>query len=128
MDVLGDLGPLHLSLAETAPQLADQLRLVVPALHVALGQHAAAGVARQVAADLDAAPLHERAGLALLAEAEALERGEQVHAEAVVRREHVDVTGGNTSHGIDLGGHVVVRAVVEGLQPRPQLGGVDILL
>src|SRR5881628_1631821 len=75
----------------SAAQLADQLGLVIPALHVALGEHPAAGVARQLAADLDAAALHERAGLALLAEAEPFERGQEVHAEAVVGGEHVDI-------------------------------------
>src|SRR5438093_10287796 len=82
VDVLRDLGALHLAVSETSAQLPDELGLVVPALHVALGEHAAAGVARKIAADLDAAPLHERAGLAFFAEAEALERRQQVHAEA----------------------------------------------
>src|SRR5438093_5530676 len=98
VDVLRDLGALHLAVSETAPQLADELGLVIPALHVALGEHTAARVARKIAADLDAASLHERSGLALFAEAEALERREQVNAEAVIGGEHVDVLGGHAGH------------------------------
>jgi hypothetical protein len=41
---------------------------------------------------------------------------------------NVDVLRSDARHRIDLGGHVAVRAVVEGLEPRPQLGGVDVLL
>src|SRR5207245_4772693 len=106
VDILSDLGALHLPVAETAAQLADQLRLVVPALHVALGEHPAAGVARQLAADLDAAALHERAGLALLAEAEQLERGQEVHAEDVVGGVHDDILWGLASTLHDLLLHV----------------------
>ena len=113
---------------ETAAQLADELGLVVPALHVALGEHAAARVAGQLAADLDAPVLHERARLAFLAEAEAFERREQVHAEAVVGGEHVDVLRRDARHGIDLRGHVAMRRVIEILETRPQLRGVDVLL
>ena len=65
---------------------------------------------------------------AFLAEAEALERGEQVHAEAVVGGEHVDVLRRDARHRIDLRGHVAVRRVIEILEPRPQLRRVDVLL
>src|SRR5215469_7773970 len=128
VDVLSNLSALNLAPSKATAQLPDELRLVVPALHVALGEHAAARVARKIAADLDPPALHERTGLALLAEAEALERREQVHAEAVVRGEHVDVARGHARHGIDLGRHVTMGAVVEGFEPRPELRGVDVLL
>src|SRR5690606_19373436 len=86
--VLRDLRAFHLPRAQPPTQLAHELGLVVPALHVALREHAPAGVAGQLPADLDAPVLHERAALALLAEAEAFERCEQVHAEAVVGSEY----------------------------------------
>src|SRR5207302_1574904 len=73
VDVLRDLRVLHLARPETAAKLSHELRLMVPALHVALGEHAAARVARQHAADLDTASLDERAALAFLAEAEAFQ-------------------------------------------------------
>src|SRR5262245_9488206 len=110
VDVLGDLGALHLPVTETTAQLADQLGLVVPALHVALGEHPAAGVARQLAADLDAAAMHERAGLTLLAEAEPFERGQEMYAEAVVGGEYVDILWHHAGHRIVLGRNVVMGA------------------
>ena len=75
MDVLADLRALHLALGARVlvTQLADELRLVVPRLHVRLGQHAARGIAGDLTADFDAAALDERAALAGLAEAEAFE-------------------------------------------------------
>jgi hypothetical protein len=54
--VLRHLGPLHLVRPQATAHLAEPFRLVVPAVHRALGEHAAAGVARQLAADCDAAP------------------------------------------------------------------------
>src|SRR5712691_2053614 len=105
VDVLRYLRARHLTAPEAAPQLTDELRLMVPALHVALREHAAARVAWQLPADLDAAVLDERAAPTLGAETETFQRREQVDTEAVVGGEHVDV-----------------------LRARPQLGGVDVLL
>src|SRR5205823_6262568 len=77
-DVLRHLGVLDLARAALVgvAKLAHELDLVVPALQVALGEHAPAGVARNLAADLNAAVLDERPALAFLAVVEALE-GEQ---------------------------------------------------
>src|SRR5262249_62270948 len=114
--------------AEAAAELAHQLHLVVPALHVALGEHAAAGVTRQRAAELDAPVLHERARLAFAAEAEALQREEQVHAEAVVGGVDVDLVRPHAGHAVQLGGDGAAGGIVEVLQAWAGLGRVDVQL
>src|SRR5690606_12667373 len=121
-------GALHLPVTQPAAQLAHQFGLVIPALHVALGEHAAAGIARQLAADFDAPALDERPAFTFLAEAEAFQRGQQVHAETVVSGEDVDVLRRHARHRIHLRGDFAVRAMIEVLEPRPQLRCIDVLL
>ena len=127
MNVLRDFGALDLTLPESAAQLANELGLMVPALHITLREHPAAGIAGQLAANLNPALLHKRATFALLAETETLQRRQQVDAEAVIGSEHVDILRRHAGHWIHLRRHIAMGRVIEILQSRPQLRGIDVL-
>ena len=80
-----------LALARLPAQLADDLERLAPAVGMPLREMASARVDRQPAAELDAPAGDEVGGLAGRAEAEALERPEDLRREAVVAVERLDL-------------------------------------
>ena len=89
--VMNDVAVLDLPLAGLAAQLADRFRHAGEIAEVIAGEQAAAGVDRDAAAGPDGARFHERAALALLAEAVVLELEQHLGGEAVVELAAVDV-------------------------------------
>src|SRR3954451_5607353 len=89
----GDLGVLDLARAAVPPELADRLDQQEDPEHagVGVGEPAATGVEREVAADGGALAGDEPAALTLGAEAEVLELDEGGVGEGVVELRDVDV-------------------------------------
>src|SRR5262249_46877097 len=122
-DVVHVAGTGHLPLTGVTTQLAHRLDLMVPTLHVAVGQVATGRVDRQSATWADRPRFEELPRAADRAVPETLERDRDVHTEAVVDLDAVDPLGSEAGHRPQLLGGLAVRRVVEVDEPRPQAGG-----
>src|SRR5262245_55344660 len=92
-----DVGVLDLPFARLTAQLPDRFRHAGEVAEVIAGEQAAAGIDRNAAVATDGAGFHERAALALFAEAVVLELEQDLGGEAVVELAAVDVVEGERS-------------------------------
>src|SRR6058998_1237426 len=96
-----------------AADLPRRLDDEVDAVDVRLGEAPAARVAREAPAQLEPMVLDEGAGLARLAEAVLLERGEDEGREGVVELRHLHVPGPHARHAPEVARRIRARRLEE---------------